>query len=132
MKQLLLAAGMAVILNACQSGTKEATGSVDNPFFQEYATPFGVPPFDKSSSNITSLLTFRLSKNTTRKSRLSSRTKRLPLLKTRLSLWTTADSCCRKCHRLSQTSPASTLLLKSKNWNRKSILFYPNIAITST
>lgn len=47
MKQLLLAAGMAVILNACQSGTKEVTGSVDNPFFQEYATPFGVPPFDK-------------------------------------------------------------------------------------
>ena len=48
MKRLLLAAGMAVVMSACQSGQKPSGETAgDNPFFSEYTTPFGVPPFDK-------------------------------------------------------------------------------------
>lgn len=43
-----MAAGLAVVLGACSPSPKgnrtDATGS--NPFFREYSTPFGVPPFD--------------------------------------------------------------------------------------
>ncbi len=48
MKRLLLAAGMAVVMSACQSGQKPSGETAEgNPFFSEYTTPFGVPPFDK-------------------------------------------------------------------------------------
>ncbi len=48
MKRLLLAASMAVVMSACQSGQKPSGETAgDNPFFSEYTTPFGVPPFDK-------------------------------------------------------------------------------------
>lgn len=42
MKQLLMFAVLAVLLSACNSGKKAET----NPFFTEYNTPFGVPPFE--------------------------------------------------------------------------------------
>lgn len=44
-----MAAGLAVILGACSSSKKGdgTEGTTANPFFTEYATPFGVPPFDK-------------------------------------------------------------------------------------
>ena len=46
MKQLIMAAGLAVMLTAC--GTSEMkTVEGENPFFAEYTTPFGVPPFDQ-------------------------------------------------------------------------------------
>ena len=35
------------MLTACGSGQKEAGQETENPFFTEYTTPFGVPPFDK-------------------------------------------------------------------------------------
>ena len=44
-----MAAGLAVILGACSSSKKSdvAEGATPNPFFAEYTTPFGVPPFDQ-------------------------------------------------------------------------------------
>lgn len=39
-------AGLIAVLNACNGSEKDATSS-ENPFFTEYSTPFGVPPFDK-------------------------------------------------------------------------------------
>lgn len=36
----------AVMITACNSGQEKATVA-DNPFFTEYNTPFGVPPFDQ-------------------------------------------------------------------------------------
>ena len=48
MNKTLMAAGLAVVLGACDSSKKgDADKSTDNPFFSEYTTPFGVPPFDK-------------------------------------------------------------------------------------
>lgn len=46
MKKTLLAAGLAVVLGACSS-SKNGGEEVMNPFFTEYATPFGVPPFEQ-------------------------------------------------------------------------------------
>ena len=45
MKQLIAVAGLAVLLTACGSSEKATDG--DNPFFSEYTTPYGVPPFDQ-------------------------------------------------------------------------------------
>ncbi|MEL6536436.1 MAG: M3 family metallopeptidase [Bacteroidota bacterium] len=45
MKKLLFIAGV-VLLGACQSEQTE-TQTSGNPFFQEWDTPFGVPPFDQ-------------------------------------------------------------------------------------
>ena len=45
MKQLIMAAGLAVMLTACGTSEKK-TVEGENPFFAEYTTPFGVPPFD--------------------------------------------------------------------------------------
>ena len=43
-----MAAGLAVVLGACSSSKKsDVAETTPNPFFTEYATPFGVPPFDK-------------------------------------------------------------------------------------
>lgn len=48
MKRLIMAAGLAAFLSACGSSeTKTNQGETGNPFLSEYATPFGVPPFDK-------------------------------------------------------------------------------------
>ena len=43
-----MAAGLAVILGACTSSKKSdvAGSATPNPFYTEYTTPFGVPPFD--------------------------------------------------------------------------------------
>lgn len=43
-----MAAGLAVVLGACNSSKKsDVATTTPNPFFTEYTTPFGVPPFDK-------------------------------------------------------------------------------------
>ncbi len=43
-----MAAGLAVMLGACSSSKKgDVADTTSNPFFTEYTTPFGVPPFDK-------------------------------------------------------------------------------------
>lgn len=48
MKKTLLAAGLTVVLGACSSSPKsDVADSSANPFFTEYTTPFGVPPFDQ-------------------------------------------------------------------------------------
>ena len=49
MNKTLMAAGLAVVLGACNSTKKGdvADTAVANPFFTEYTTPFGVPPFDQ-------------------------------------------------------------------------------------
>ena len=46
MKKLIMAAGLAVMLTACGSQEKKAAEG-ENPFFTEYNTPYGVPPFDQ-------------------------------------------------------------------------------------
>ena len=48
MNKILMAAGLAVVLGACNSSKKDSAGNADlaNPFFSEYTTPYGVPPFD--------------------------------------------------------------------------------------
>jgi len=48
-KTLMMAAGLAVVLGACNSSKKNDTAgkNTPNPFFTEYTTPFGVPPFDQ-------------------------------------------------------------------------------------
>lgn len=49
MNKILMAATLAVVLGACDSSKKNKAGDTTtvNPFFTEYTTPFGVPPFDK-------------------------------------------------------------------------------------
>ena len=47
MKKILLSASLAAMLTACGGGGGQTTMPADNPFFAEYSTPFGVPPFDK-------------------------------------------------------------------------------------
>ena len=49
MNKTLMAAGLAVVLGACNSSKKSdgADASAMNPFFTEYTTPFGVPPFEQ-------------------------------------------------------------------------------------
>ena len=49
MNKVLMAAGLAVVLGACNSSKKSdvADTSSVNPFFIEYTTPFGVPPFEQ-------------------------------------------------------------------------------------
>ena len=43
-----MVASLAVVLGACNSSKKsDVAESTPNPFFTEYTTPFGVPPFDK-------------------------------------------------------------------------------------
>lgn len=44
MKQLFMAAGMALLITACSGGGGEQS---DNPFFSVYNTPYGVPPFEE-------------------------------------------------------------------------------------
>lgn len=42
-----MAAGLAVVLGACQAEKKKDATTASNPFFTEYTTPFGVPPFEQ-------------------------------------------------------------------------------------
>jgi len=44
MKKLTLILLAAVMITACNTGGKEKAAG-ENPFFSEYDTPFGVPPF---------------------------------------------------------------------------------------
>lgn len=46
MNKLVLIAGAAFALTACNA-PKEQKVETENPFFTEYTTPFGVPPFDQ-------------------------------------------------------------------------------------
>ena len=58
MNKTLMAAGLAAILGACSSSKKSdvAEGATPNPFFAEYTTPFGVPPFDQIEGNLFDLV----------------------------------------------------------------------------
>lgn len=47
MNKILMATGLAVALSACNAKKPDAASLVTNPFFVEYTTPFGVPPFDQ-------------------------------------------------------------------------------------
>ncbi len=48
MKKLLLFVLVAVLaLTSCQTDKKESKTDMENPFFTEWNTPFGVPPFDE-------------------------------------------------------------------------------------
>lgn len=48
MKKILMAVGIVITLGATNaSGQKNGQAMANNPFFAEYDTPFGVPPFDK-------------------------------------------------------------------------------------
>lgn len=48
MKKLLLFVCVSgLVLGSCQNRKKENTTSMENPFFKEWTTPFGVPPFDE-------------------------------------------------------------------------------------
>ena len=43
-----MAAGLAIVLGACSSQQKsDVAATTPNPFFTEYTTPYGVPPFDQ-------------------------------------------------------------------------------------
>ncbi|MGE0021659.1 MAG: M3 family metallopeptidase [Draconibacterium sp.] len=47
MKKLLIIIFVAgIFLSSCKKQTKETTLNMDNPFFTEWTTPFGVPPFE--------------------------------------------------------------------------------------
>lgn len=46
-KLLLFVFAFGLVLCSCQNRKKENTTSMENPFFKEWATPFGVPPFDE-------------------------------------------------------------------------------------
>ena len=49
MRQFMMAAGLAVMLTACGGSSDKKTSAVEggNPFFEEYTTLYGVPPFDQ-------------------------------------------------------------------------------------
>ena len=48
MKKMIMAAGIAVALSACNSSEKKSeTTAPGDIFLTEFTTPFGVPPFDK-------------------------------------------------------------------------------------
>ncbi|MDR2232399.1 MAG: M3 family metallopeptidase [Tannerella sp.] len=49
MKNVLIIMGLVAVVGACNSPTDKKTEQTahENPFFSEYATPFGVPPFDQ-------------------------------------------------------------------------------------
>lgn len=50
-KQLLFALGILLMMGACQPKTEKADMTEEqvseNPFFEEWSTPFGIPPFDQ-------------------------------------------------------------------------------------
>ena len=46
-KLLILVFALGMVLSSCQNQKKENSTSMENPFFKEWTTPFGVPPFDE-------------------------------------------------------------------------------------
>ena len=48
MKKLMIGIlGLMVVLLSCTNQTNENANNMDNPFFKEWTTSFGVPPFDE-------------------------------------------------------------------------------------
>ncbi|MFV0592827.1 MAG: M3 family metallopeptidase [Draconibacterium sp.] len=46
-KKLLLICALALAIVSCRNSKTESTTDMENPFFTEWDTPFGVPPFDE-------------------------------------------------------------------------------------
>ena len=46
-KLLILVFALGMVMNSCQNQKKENSTSMENPFFKEWTTPFGVPPFEE-------------------------------------------------------------------------------------
>ena len=46
-KPFLILFVFGLVLFSCTSQKKETTANMDNPFFKEWTTTFGVPPFDE-------------------------------------------------------------------------------------
>lgn len=46
-KLLILVFALGMVMSSCQNQKKENSTSMENPFFKEWTTPFGVPPFDE-------------------------------------------------------------------------------------
>lgn len=46
-KSFILIFALGMILFSCQNQKKESEVNMDNPFFKEWTTPYGVPPFDE-------------------------------------------------------------------------------------
>ncbi|MCD6355466.1 MAG: M3 family metallopeptidase [Prolixibacteraceae bacterium] len=46
-KLLFISFALALIVSACQNQKKKSESTMKNPFFKEWTTPFGVPPFDE-------------------------------------------------------------------------------------
>src|SRR4030042_6658475 len=46
MKKAMLVIALSILVGAAGGKKAEETTVMDNPFFSDFATPFGVPPFD--------------------------------------------------------------------------------------
>ncbi|MGC9352761.1 MAG: peptidase M3, partial [Mariniphaga sp.] len=46
-KFFILIFALGMLLFSCQSQKKEADTNMENPFFKEWTTPYGVPPFEE-------------------------------------------------------------------------------------
>lgn len=46
-KLLILIIALGLAFSSCQNQKKENSSAMENPFFKEWTTPFGVPPFDE-------------------------------------------------------------------------------------
>jgi peptidyl-dipeptidase Dcp len=46
-KSFILIFALGMLLFSCQSQKKEADTNMENPFFKEWTTPYGVPPFEQ-------------------------------------------------------------------------------------
>ena len=46
-KLLFFVFSLGLVVTSCQTQKKESTSNMENPFFKEWNTPFGVPPFDQ-------------------------------------------------------------------------------------
>ena len=46
-KVLIIFFVLSITLYSCTNSKKETTANMENPFFKEWNTPFGVPPFDE-------------------------------------------------------------------------------------
>ena len=46
-KLLILVIALELVFASCQNQKKENSTAMENPFFKEWTTPFGVPPFDE-------------------------------------------------------------------------------------
>ncbi|HKJ78121.1 MAG TPA: M3 family metallopeptidase [Prolixibacteraceae bacterium] len=48
-KILIMIVGLGMLLSSCTNRANENVNDMNNPFFREWTTPFGVPPFDEIS-----------------------------------------------------------------------------------